>query len=45
MILIACLVWWLARLTAIQEVPDSIPGYTLEFFLEVTGSTQPREDN
>ena len=30
-----CLVWWLARLTAIQEVPSSIPGYTLEIFLEV----------
>ena len=25
----------LARLTAIQEVPGSIPGYTLEIFLEV----------
>ena len=25
----------LARLTAIQEVPGSIPGYTLEVFLEV----------
>ena len=24
-----------ARLTAIQEVPGSIPGYTLEIFLEV----------
>ena len=31
----ACLVWWLARLTAIQEVPGLIPGYTLEIFLEV----------
>ena len=30
-----CLVCWLARLTAIQEVPGSIPGYTLEIFLEV----------
>ena len=29
------LVWWLARQTAIQEVPGSIPGYTLEIFLEV----------
>ena len=28
----ACLVWWLARLTASQEVPDSISGYTLEIF-------------
>ena len=31
-----------------QEVPGSIPGYTLEIFLEVyglPGSTQPREDN
>ena len=26
---------WLARLIAIQEVPGSIPGYTLEMFLEV----------
>ena len=25
----------LARLTAIQEVPGSIPGYTLEIFLGV----------
>ena len=33
----ACLVQWLARLTAIQEVPGSIPGYTLEIFLEVQG--------
>ena len=44
-----CLVWWLARLIAIQEVPGSIPGYTLEIFLKVWGSgtesTQPREDN
>ena len=31
----ACLVQWLARLTVIQEVPGSIPGYTLEIFLEV----------
>ena len=31
----ACFVQWLARLTAIQEVPGSIPGYTLEFFQEV----------
>ena len=30
-----CLVWWLTRLTAIQEVLDSFPGYTLEIFLEV----------
>ena len=30
-----CLVSWLARLTVIQEVPGSIPGYTLEIFLEV----------
>ena len=29
------LVEWLARLTAIQEVPGSIPGYTLEIFLEL----------
>ena len=29
----ACL--WLACLTAIQEVPGLIPGYTLETFLEV----------
>ena len=28
------LVYW-ARLTAIQEVPGSIPGYILEIFLEV----------
>ena len=34
-ILTACLVQWLARLTVIQEVPGSIPGYTLEIFLEV----------
>ena len=33
----ACLVQWLARLTAIQKVPGSIPGYTLEIFLEVYG--------
>ena len=33
----ACLVQWLARLTAIQEVPGSIPGYTLQIFLEVQG--------
>ena len=33
--LTTCLVWWLARLTVIQEVPGSIPGYTLEIFLEV----------
>ena len=26
-------VQWLARLTANQEVPGSIPGYTLEIFL------------
>ena len=32
-----CLVQWLARLTAIQEVPGSIPGYTLDIFLEVQG--------
>ena len=31
----ACLVQWLGRFTAIQEVPGSIPGYTLEMFLEV----------
>ena len=31
------LVQWLARLTAIQEVQISIPGYTLEIFLEVQG--------
>ena len=30
-----CLLQWLARLTAVQEVPGSIPGYTLEIFLEV----------
>ena len=30
-----CLVYWLARLTAIQEVPGSIPDYTLEIFLEL----------
>ena len=34
---ITCLVQWSARLTAIQEVPGSIPGYTLESFLEVQG--------
>ena len=33
----ACLVYWLARLTAVQEVPGSIPGYTPEIFLEVKG--------
>ena len=33
----ACLVQWLVRLTAIQEVPGLIPGYTLEIFLEVQG--------
>ena len=33
----ACLVQWLARLTAIQEVPGSIPGYTLGIFLDVQG--------
>ena len=32
---ITCLIWRLARLTVIQEVPGSIPGYTLEIFLEV----------
>ena len=31
----ACLVQWLAYLTAIQEIPGSIPGYTLEIFLGV----------
>ena len=31
----AFLVWWLAHLTANQAVPVSIPGYTLEIFLEV----------
>ena len=30
-----CLVQWLARLTAIQEVLGSISGYTLYIFLEV----------
>ena len=34
------LVYWLARLTAIQELPGSIPGYTLEIFLEVQGLEQ-----
>ena len=29
------LVQWLACLTAIQEVPGSIPGYTLEIFLDI----------
>ena len=29
------MVYWLARLTANQEVSGSIPGYTLEIFLEV----------
>ena len=33
--LTTCLVEWLARLIVIQEVPGSIPGYTLENFLEV----------
>ena len=33
----ACLVQWLARLFTIQEVPGSIPGYTLEILLEVLG--------
>ena len=32
-----CLVQWLACLTAIQEVPGSIPGYILETFLKVQG--------
>ena len=32
-----CLVQWLARLTAIQEVLGLTPGYTLEIFLEVQG--------
>ena len=31
------LVQWLARQTAIQQVPGSIPGYILEIFLEVQG--------
>ena len=35
--LTTCLVQWLACLTAIQEVPGSIPGYILEIFLEVQG--------
>ena len=35
--LTTCLVQWIARLTAIQEVPGSIPGYILEIFLEVQG--------
>ena len=30
-----CLVWRLARLTAIKEVPGAIHGYTLEIFLGV----------
>ena len=34
-VMTACLVQWLARLTAMQEVPGSIPGYTLQIFLEV----------
>ena len=34
-IITACLVRRLTRLTDIQEVPSSIPGYTLEIFLEV----------
>ena len=33
----ACLVQWLAHPTAIQEVPGSIPSYTLEIFLEIQG--------
>ena len=33
----ACLIQWLVCLTAIQEVPCSIPSYTLEFFLKVQG--------
>ena len=33
--LTAYLVKRLTRLTAIQEVPGSIPGYTVEIFLEV----------
>ena len=36
-IMTTCLVQWLARLTAIQEVPGFIPCYTLEIFLEVQG--------
>ena len=36
----ACLVQWLARVTAIQEVPSSNPGYTLEIFLEVQSLEQ-----
>ena len=32
---LACLVQWLAHLTAIQEVLGSIPGYTLDIFLEL----------
>ena len=35
--LTTCLVQWLSRLTAIQEVPGSIPGYTLVIFLEAQG--------
>ena len=31
----ASLVHWLVCLTAIQEVPGSIPGYNLDIFLEV----------
>ena len=30
-----CLVYWSPRLSVIQEVPGSIPGYTLDIFLEV----------
>ena len=33
--LTTCLVWWLARLSVIQDVPGSIPGYTLQILLEV----------
>ena len=33
--MLASLVLWLARLTVIQETSRSIPGYTLEFFLDV----------
>ena len=35
--MISSSVQWLARLTAVQEIPSSIPGYTLEIFLEVWG--------
>ena len=46
----ACLAYWLEFLNVIQEVSRSIPGYTLEIFLEVhvgfgTESTKPCEDN